>query len=244
MKKSLFCLFFLIAISSFGQDFGVRFGVLASTAIPTKIDSGSTGNIIPTFSVGASSYLWRNKRFGVLLDVIYAQKSASYTSYIGRIDTSLWVDFSGTQVFLDTHIEGPVRGKSTLEYLDIPLQFAYFPTKGLSIMAGPMFSPLISGRDTGTAHIFVGNDPKNPYNEIDQKFDNFPYIRERDWGLTAGIAYQFRFGLFMDVRVQRHFRTLYRNELFSDNNRKVTKAYQTGFTLGIGYRIGGWKEKG
>lgn len=244
MKKNLlYCAFLLASSLLYGQDIGLRMGVLGSTAIPTQIDSGSTGKIIPTFSIGASSYLWRNERFGVLLDIIYAKKSASYGSYIGRIDTSLWVTFGATQVFLDTHIEGPVKGRMDIQYLDIPVQFAYFPLKGFSLMAGGIISPMIAAKDTGTAIVYVGNDPKDPYNTVYQPFDNGKYIRKMDYGATAGLSYQFKSGIFVDVRVQRHFRSLYKKELFTDNGRKELKAYQTGGTVGVGYRLN-WKNKG
>ncbi len=227
----LLILFVFNLLCGFSQNIGIRAGIAAGAPIPTEIDSASTGTIIPSFSVGITGEVWRKGRFTVNTDLLYERQFSAYSSLIPRTDTTLIQNVLGIPTMVTTYFKGEVKGRMNLHYLTIPVQVNYFPIKNLKIMAGGYIAPLIAGQDTGLAHLVIGNN----FTTSDNNYDNFPSIKKLDMGITGGIGYDFPFGLFIDLRVNRAFKTLFPDSFFYENNQKVSKMHNTRATVGLGY---------
>ena len=236
--KQIFWLITLIFIglNGFSQTrlspkIGFRTGIVAGAPIPTQIDSGATGKPIPSYSLGLTVQVLKIGHFALTADVLYERKFSTYTSHIPRTDTTLVQNVLGFPTQISTYFTGDVKGRMNLHYLTIPIQANYYPTRRLKVMAGGYIAPLFAGQDTGLAHLVIGNN----FTTSDNHYDNFPSMRKMDIGVSAGIGYDFPFGLYVDLRMQRALKTLLPDQFFYDNNQKVSKMYNTSANLGVGY---------
>jgi hypothetical protein len=238
-KIFLFLLILGFEIYAFGQGaISLRMGAAAGAPIPTRIDSGSTGNFHPTWTIGLSSQGARFGHFGIGCDVIYTRKMASYGSFIPRTDTAIIQTVWGIPTLVNTYYQGEVKGRMNLHYIDVPIQLSYHVGERFRLMAGPSISFLIAGQDTGIAHIVVGNN----FTESDNAFNNWDYVRRMDIGWMGGFAYDFPFGLSLDLRLQRGFRNVYQDSFASTNPNASVKLYQTYGHFGISYPLFKWRQ--
>lgn len=228
---SVFIFIFSSLLCGFSQNIGFRAGLTGGAPIPTEIDSAATGTVIPSFTVGVAAEVWRKGHFAVSTDVLYERQFSSYSSLIPKNDTTLIQNVLGIPTQVTTYFKGDVKGRMNLHYLTIPVQVSYFPVKNLKIMAGGYIAPLIAGQDTGLAHLVIGNN----FTTSDNQYNNFPFIKKMDMGICGGIGYDFPFGLFLDVRVNRVLKTLFPDSFFYENNQKVSRMYNTRASIGLGY---------
>lgn len=213
---------------------GVRVGGIASAPVPTVLDSGSTGSLIPrpTFGITAQ-FQSACEHFGLSAGLYYSPKYATYSSLIPKTDTTVWQTVWGVPTMVQTFYKGSVSGRMNLHYLEMPLHASWFPWKSrkLRMDLGTSLSYLFAGNDTGTAKITIGND----FSKNESNFNNIDDIRRFEFGLSAGMSYTLWDRWFVQAHLQRSLRTLYDEDFFSKNGRPESKLYQTGLTAGVGY---------
>ncbi len=90
---------------------------------------------------------------------------------------------------LQGNFSGPgYTGTEDFTYVTIPVMLKFFPVKGLNLQVGPQFGMLINGeRSTSTLLSTIKQDIKEQYEKT-------------DYSVSAGLGWDFSFGLKMDAR--------------------------------------------
>ena len=101
---------------------------------------------------------------------------------------------------------------SDLGYVRIPVMGKYYITPGLSVLAGPSIAAKINAKD----------------------YDVNKMVRNIDYGVEGGLAYEFDFGIFIDARYYLGLANIYDATGDDDSNYKVTN---NSIRVGIGYRF-------
>lgn len=85
--------------------------------------------------------------------------------------------------------EGPgYDGSEDFTYLTIPVMIKFYPLLGLNLQVGPQFGVLLDGERT--TRTILGTSKS----DIKDQYDN------NDFSISAGLGYDFSFGLSLDAR--------------------------------------------
>ncbi len=116
-----------------------------------------------------------------------------------------------------------------------------FKLGGLQIYAGPYINMLMYSSITAIDE--DGNTYKDHsiFGSADNDEEDQPYLQKMDYGLTAGIEYQFNFGLLVGAQYNRGFASLFDNSnaygIEGNSGRKNLKIYNQNIGIYIGYRF-------
>jgi len=179
MKNILSTLISILVLSNiaYAQDeadareklaIGFKAGVNYSNVYDSKTEDFNA-NPKAGFAGGGFISIPISKYLGIQPEVLYSQRG-----------------FTGTGTYLGT----TYNLKRTLNYLDIPLLFAFKPTPGLTILAGPQYSFLLSQQDVFSNSLLTYNQ------EQDFKNDN---IRKNTFCVTGGLDFNVN-NLVLSVR--------------------------------------------
>lgn len=196
----------LIAISftSTAQQkfkFGPKAGVNFST-----LSKVAKAEMLPGFYVGAVAEIKFSEKFSFQPELVYSSQGAKniYSETL-----------SGTTVHHHNH--------DKIEYINIPLLAKYYFTKAFSIELGPQFGLLIEAK----------NKDEVSTNGVEVKQNrNFKHeVNSFDFGIGAGLAYDFSNGFFVNTRYNLGLSKVGRtNQYYSESTNGVTQ-------LGIGYKF-------
>lgn len=100
-----------------------------------------------------------------------------------------------------------------VDYINIPIVARYYVVRGFSLEVGPQFS-------------YKLNENINK-EETDTEFTDSNEINDFDFGIIAGLTFQFESGFFVSGRYNRSFTEII----------KESKAKNTVIQLGIGYKF-------
>lgn len=232
MKKGFFLIAasFLISYNSFSQglEFGVK-GIYNSTWLLNKHiaeTSGSQQEYVPSFgySYGVSGAIYFSDKFGIEMDILYANHSQQYTGTISTID---------------------YNAETKLQMLDVPILLKFQSVAGVYVEAGILYSILSSAEYYNDIAPLI-----SPYQEdISDKFNKHSFGGVigaginldlfLGMGLTAGVRISGSFSdlegidaLGLDLSDPINLGAVYGGEY------EPTHSLSAGFLLGLNITIG------
>ncbi|MCS6819738.1 MAG: porin family protein [Chitinophagales bacterium] len=136
--------------------------------------------------------------------------NASLNKFLG-LKHELLFSMRGARVNLPDSIHGPYSSSLKTYYLDLYPVSPTFHFKGFQLYAGPYVSLLTAAsiqRKNETGNLFndrtIFGTPGNRESENENK-----YLQKFDFGIHAGIEYQFQFGLFIGAKYVRGFTDIF-----------------------------------
>ena len=202
---------------------------------PTVNDSGKVG-IGPV--LGAFINYTFSKCFGVHAELSCAYKCASFQTFISG-DTNYPETILGKPYKIHTQYTGWVKGAFKNYYFDFPVFLAYKISEKFNLLAGPQISYLLKGKNTGTADVEVGVNPKYPYTTVDNApFDESNELNKWDYSLACGTSYEATKRLFLNLTASYGLRSIYKKS-YTQAARKVRNIY---LQLSAAFRIGHIKD--
>jgi hypothetical protein len=204
-------------------SFGIKAGFTSSTLYGSEISyifADSKTEYLPGFHVGIMVNSMAGKYFWMKHELLLVKKGAGVT--------------------LTDSINGNYSSK--LQMLSLNL-FPISPTfhyKGFQVYAGPYLGALIN------AQIKRKDANGNDYNDrsifgsglqFEDKYPRSKYLQKIDFGINAGIEYQFPFGLFIGAKYMQGFVEVfqYANALTFQDNKDKIKIYNRSLMLSVGY---------
>ena len=143
----------------------------------------------------------------------------------------------GADVTLSDNING--KYTSSLKMLSLNL-FPISPAfhfKGFQLYVGPYVSALLSASIVRKDSLGNKFTDKSIYGSASQFESKYKYLQKLDFGLNAGIEYQFPFGLFLGIKYTRGFVDIfqYANSYTFNDPKHTIKIYNQALLFSIGY---------
>ncbi|MGD0710331.1 MAG: porin family protein [Bacteroidales bacterium] len=238
-------LFVLITILHFLQlntrsqeiAYGLKAGADCGTPYskPQAGDSGKVG-IGPVF--GAFISYTFSKFFSVHAELSCSYNNASFGTNISG-DTLYAETIAGKTYYIPTHYSGRVKGTFKNCYLDFPVFLAYKISEKFTLLAGPQLSYLFKGKNSGTADISVGTNPKYPFKVVNNApFDESNELNKWDYSIAAGTAFEATKRLFFNLTGSVGLRSIYKKS-YTQAAKTVRNIY---LQLSTAFRIGRIKD--
>jgi hypothetical protein len=189
--------------------------------------------------------------YGSETDYIFADSKTTYlpsfhagivvNSQVGKyfwLKHELLVNQRGAGVILNDSINGKFNSQIKMLYLDLFPISPTFHIKGFQIFTGPYVSLLTNatikrkdqnGNEYSDRSIF--GDPKN-FEEENK------YLQKFDFGIHAGLEYQFPFGLFIGAKYMHGFTDIFQyanSYTLDDPKTDRIKIYNHALMFSIGY---------
>jgi hypothetical protein len=179
MKKIITALFLLSGLLTTQAQSKVRFGLKGGLNISTLTVSGATvaGDISPKvgFHIGGLLAIPVSDRFEIHPELLYSNQGYIYTEKKGGSD---------------------LRSVGNINYLAIPVMFAYYPIKKLSVEIGPQISFLLSHKAKVSYSSF---DPSEvDFNNV--SVDYASTTQSIEVGLNVGLGYKISQNVFASGR--------------------------------------------
>lgn len=166
-----------------------------------------------------------------LIENFYLQPEVIYSLKGVRFNDTFEFDgeYGGTYL----HIDGEYNYDQKINYLEIPVLAKYKSNKGFSIFAGPFVSFLLSAKGEAVIEANVNTNyfgfPVNAPQEFTQdglETDNF---NEVDFGIAAGLGYEFPFGFGIDARYVKGMINIsadLEDEMFTTSSMQIGLSYK------------------
>jgi hypothetical protein len=144
----------------------------------------------------------------------------------------------GAGVTLSDSMNGDYSSKLKTYYLDLYPLSPSFHLKGFQLYAGPYFSILAAAnmqRKDGDGKIFT--DKSIFGNGANDESEN-KYLQKFDFGIHAGIEYQFPFGLLMGAKYMHGFTDIFQyanSYTFEDAKTDNIRIYNRALMVSLGY---------
>lgn len=112
-----------------------------------------------------------------------------------------------------------------------------FHFKGFQLYAGPYISALMNAQITRKDKNGKDYQDHSVFGDGSQFENKSKYLQKMDFGINAGIEYQFPFGLFVGAKYTQGFSDIfqYANTYTFNDPKKEIKIYNRSFLLSIGY---------
>ena len=195
------------------MNFGIKGGLNIGTpiGIAEKGASGSPG-VGPLIGMYFSYNL--GSRWTISADFLYSYKGSKFHTPVSGDTIYKYNTITPTDTIpseAHTFYNGFVDGKFDNRYLDIPFYVSYTLSPRFLLNFGGYVSYLISGKNTGTADIEVG-DPRHPFTTVeDEPFDQSSELNSWDYGAILGATYVTKHRINLGVSVTTGLRSIYRN---------------------------------
>lgn len=170
--------------SVYAQSLQLAFkgGVVTGTPYG-KIPAGATGGPGAGVYAALQTTWLLSPRWGLQLDLAYAQKNAYYDSPIeGKVAPTQEVFGVPIQSPISFPYAGRAAGRYDNLYLDIPLSLVYRPTSRFSFRLGGYAAYLLQGAHIGAVDLRVIN-----IINVKQDFDETQLLNQWDIGMTGGM---------------------------------------------------------
>jgi hypothetical protein len=191
--------------------------------------------------------------YGNELDYIFASSKTNWlpSFHAGFIVNTQWgkyfwlkhellVNQRGAKVSLSDSAHGDYHSNLKMLYLDLHPVSPAFHIKGFQIYAGPYVSALTHAciqRKDENGKLFndksIFGDAGNSEGEGENK-----YLQKFDFGLNAGIEYQFPFGLLIGIKYNHGFTDIFQYaNSYTNGDTKVDniKIYNKALMVSLGY---------
>ena len=197
-----------------------------------KIPEGATGGPGAGLYAALQTTWLLAPRWGLQLDLAYAQKNAYYDSPIsGKVAPTQEVFGVPIQSPISFPYAGRAAGRYDNLYLDIPLSLVYRPEGRFSFHLGGYASYLIEGAHTGNVAIRVIN-----IINVEQDFDETRLLNQWDVGITGGMEMGIIPRVFSFVGLQVGL-----ININSQNPEGLEGTYRNIYlTAGLKYRLISW----
>lgn len=163
-------------------EIAIKGGVVTGTPYG-KIPEGATGGPGAGLYAALQTTWLLSPRWGLQLDVAYAQKNAYYDSPIsGKVAPSQAVFGIPIQSPISFPYAGRAAGRYDNLYLDIPLSLVYRSGKRFAFSLGGYAAYLLQGAHTGNVDLRVIN-----IINVEQDFDETQLLKSWDMGMTGGM---------------------------------------------------------
>lgn len=160
----------------------IKGGVVTGTPYG-KIPEGATGGPGAGLYAALQTSWFLGPRWGLQLDLAYAQKNAYYDSPIsGKVAPTQEIFGVPIQSPISFPYAGRAAGRYDNLYLDIPLSLVYQTEGRFSFHLGGYAAYLIKGAHTGNVDIRVIN-----IINVEQDFDETRLLNQWDIGITVGM---------------------------------------------------------
>ena len=195
------------------MEFGLKGGVNVGTPYGVA-EKGASGSLGVGPLIGITFAYDLAPRWSLHGEFLYSQKGAKFHTPVSgdtiyRYNTITPIDTIPSEAHTIYH--GWVDGKFSNKYFDIPLYASYDISRRFMLMFGGYFSYLISGNNTGSADIIVG-DPESPFTEVnDEPFDQSSELNQWDYGVLFGATYLTGRRVNFGATVTTGLRSIYRN---------------------------------
>jgi hypothetical protein len=204
MKKFIIILILaFIANVALPQSFSVgpKLGINIGSPIPFgNIPEGAGGTPIIGRNIGLVFDFELNDNFGIQYEITMMRKACNFytpldsVAYIDKIQHPFYPDI----VFeVETFFNGEARGAFDNFYIEQSLIHNLKISEKLDIAFGVFSAWLQHSKTTATGKGRVGFNPE----EIEESLDYASYMRTWDYGLKAGMQYELRKQIDINVRI-------------------------------------------
>lgn len=200
--------------------FGIKIGLTQSNVYGKDVDvlsASGQATALNGFQVGITANSMIGKYVWLKHELLYTQKGAGLT--------------------MNDSINGSYKSILKTGYLDLfPINVA-FHFKGLQLYAGPYVSVLVNAVIQRKNSAGVVYNDKSIYGDGTQFEDKGKYLQKLDYGLNAGIEYEFKFGLNAGIRLVRGYAELvqYANSHTFHDSKTSFDVHNTNLNFSIGY---------
>lgn len=207
--------------------FGIKAGLTQSDLYGNDLNALSvTGKASPQngFHFGITANSMIGKYFWLKHELLYTQKGADVT--------------------LNDSINGNYNSSLKTSYLDLfPVNVA-FHLKGFQIYAGPYISVLVDASIQRKNYNGVLYNDKTIFGDGNQFENKGKYLQKMDYGLNAGIEYEFKFGLNIGIKFVRGFAEViqYANSHTFGDSKLNYHLYNTNLNFSLGYSFRSHKK--
>ncbi len=190
---------------------------------------------MPGLTAGASYRVRISERLSVAPGLYLSHRGLDYSQSFTR-DTLFTVHINGNSGEVPSFYTAYVEGSMRLYYLEIPLLLSV-RIKKFQMLAGPYFSFLLGGRDSGNVRVVIGSG--GFFDDYTDVYNNYSVIRNLEHGIMLGSVLPLYKNLGLEFRASRSFITLYNLDKISDHGQGSMKSYNTYIYLGLNYQLGG-----
>lgn len=208
-------------------------------------DIDASTSFVAGFNAGIVAEYFFSEKISLGAEIMYAQQGFE-TNYERTFI------FNGTTYGHLSYYE-----KETTKNLIIPVVARYY-IHGFSIEAGPQIGICLGGKsfvrstveDYNTFHSFqqktkTTNDFSYTYDEIEEGtrkyLPDFKYYNRLQFGITAGLAYNFDFGLFVGARYSMDFTDTFNKVLRDEGNQPYDwtsfKSKNSVISISLGFKF-------
>ena len=189
--------------------------------------------------------------YGSEIDYIFADKQIDWVSgfHAGivvntQVNKYFWLKHElffnqrGAGVMLNDSINGIYSSKMRTYYLDLYPISPTFHFKGFQLYAGPYFSALTVATIQRKDELGNFYTDKSIFGDASNDESEKKYLQKFDFGINAGIEYQFPFGLLIGVKYTHGFTDVFQyanSYTLQDTKIDNIKIYNRSVLLSIGY---------
>lgn len=138
------------------------------------------------------------------------------------IQPELLYSTEGGTYLMERSTSVPIVLEEKIDYLNLPVMAKYYLVDGFAVEAGPQFGYLVSGK---TYEMLLGGG--------ERKINTKDSHRSFDFGLGAGLSYEFSNGIFLAARYTFGLTKIY--DQFEFMHYKEWDVKKTNFQLSVGY---------
>lgn len=168
MKKVLLAVVvtavFMCVSNAQSMKFGVKGGANFANLVGDDVEDA---DMRISFHIGGVAEFMLSDKFSFQPELLYSSQGAKSEYNDGVFD---------------------VKGKVTLDYLNLPLMGKFYVAEGFSVQAGPQIGFLLAANS------------EVEYDDISTEDDVKEFIKNIDFGVNLGLGYKLPSGLFFDAR--------------------------------------------
>jgi len=208
-------LIWLVSGSIYAQDmeFGLKGGLNIGTPVGAA-EKGATGSLGVGPMIGMYFAYDLGTKWTLHGEFLYSYKGAKFNTPVSGDTVYKYNTITPTDTIpseAHTIYRGTVDGKFDNKYIDIPLYASYALSQRFQLMFGGYVSYLVSGSNTGSADIEVG-DPNHPFTTVtDEPFDQSSELNTWDYGLLLGTTYITKHRINVGASLTTGLRSIYKN---------------------------------
>ena len=203
--------------------FGLKAGYTYSNLYGSELDyifSGNKTNWLSGFHAGILVNTQMSKYFWLKHELIFSQR--------------------GAVVLLSDSINENYYSKLKTYYLDLYPSSLTFHYRGFQIYAGPYFSILsyaVIQRKDKNANMYLDRSPFGYPGNFEEEHK---YLQKFDFGINAGLEYQFPLGLLIGVKYNHGLLDIYQyanSYTFDDTKLDKIKIFSRSLMFSLGYSL-------
>ncbi len=201
--------------------------------LPQKSMEGASGTPIIGLNAGSGYTFKLSEKFSLIPELYFSFKGVDYSSTYTR-DTMVNITIMGIPGAVPSYYTAHVEGKMNFHYLDLPILVA-FKAKKTQLLFGPYISQIIAGKDEGSVRVMIGDG--GFYDDYYQDFNNNSFVNKTDFGFILGSIVPIFSQVFLEMKVSRSIKPIYKKGFFSSNGNPENNLFNTYLHLSIAYKF-------